>query len=73
MSTFAFLQILELLCESIQELVPDILNIIYCRIQSREPIYRSVDPFINKGSLDVGAGDDDLSDPGIEFWNSDIG
>ena len=52
---------------------PDILDIIYLRIQSREPVYCSVNPFVDKRTLDVGAGDDDLSDPGVEFWDSDIG
>jgi hypothetical protein len=70
---FALLGVLELFCESVYELNPDILDIVYQRIQSREPVYCSVDPFVNEGALDVGAGDDDLSDPGVKFWDSDIG
>ena len=60
---FAFLRILELFRESVQELIPDILDIVYRRIQLREPVHRSVDPFIDEGSLNVSAGDDDFSDP----------
>ena len=60
---FAFLRILELLRESVQELIPDILDIVYRRIQSREPVHCSVDPFIDEGSLDVSAGNDDFLDP----------
>jgi hypothetical protein len=71
--TFALLGILELFRESIQELNPDILDIIYQRIQSQEPVHCSVDPFIDKGALDVGTSDDDLSDPGVKFWDSNIG
>ena len=52
---------------------PDILDVIYQRIQSREPVYCSVNPFVDKGALDVGAGDDDLSDPGVKLWDSDVG
>jgi hypothetical protein len=70
---FALLGVLELFRESVQELNPDILDIVYQRIQSREPVYCSIDPFVDKGALDVGAGDDDLPDPGVEFWDSDIG
>jgi hypothetical protein len=54
-------------------LIPDILDIIYQRIQLQKPVYCSVDPFVNERSLDLGAGDDDFLDPGIELWNSDIG
>ena len=39
----------------------------------REPVYRSVDPFIDERSLDVGAGDDNLLDPRVKFWDSDVG
>jgi hypothetical protein len=52
---------------------PDILDVIYQRIQSREPVYCSVNPFVDERALDVGAGDDDLSDPGVKLWDSDIG
>ena len=52
---------------------PDILDIVYQRIQSREPVYCSVDPFVDERSLDVGAGDDYFSDPGVEFRDSDVG
>jgi hypothetical protein len=52
---------------------PDILDVVYQRIQSREPVYCSVDPFVDERALDVGAGDDYLSDPGVEFRDSDVG
>jgi hypothetical protein len=52
---------------------PDILDVVYQRIQLREPVHCSVDPFIDEGALDVGAGDDDFSDPGVKFWDSDVG
>ena len=39
----------------------------------QEPVYCSVDSFIDEGALDVGTGDDDLSYPGVKLWDSDIG
>jgi hypothetical protein len=67
---FALLHILELVTESIQELIPNVLNIVRLGVQLRDPVDNSFDPSVHEGSLDIGSGDDNLADPGLELWYS---
>jgi hypothetical protein len=59
-----------LITEPIQELIPDIFDVVGLGVKLGDPIDDSLNPSVDKGTLYVGGGYDNLADPGLKLRDS---